>query len=84
MTLSTNANDSSSTTTTPVILRPQASEAEVDIANRPYSLSHPDSAHLRGEPDWVADLALHTAAKMQAELSRPLKFLVLYGSLRER
>jgi arsenic resistance protein ArsH len=36
------------------------------------------------EPDWVADLELDTVAALSATNDRPLRLLVLYGSLRER
>ncbi|BGP19615.1 hypothetical protein JCM10213_008317 [Rhodosporidiobolus nylandii] len=54
--------------------------ADVDSLYRPF-LATKNAAD---EPDWVDALELDTAKRVASEFGRPLKVLVLYGSLRER
>ncbi|GAA6029627.1 hypothetical protein JCM8097_000970 [Rhodosporidiobolus ruineniae] len=55
-------------------------KSEVERLYRPFlhTKNAPD------EPDWIGSLELDTAKATAAQFGRPIKVLVLYGSLRER
>ena len=67
----------SSLPTTPSALA-SMSLAEVRLAYRPYH------APPTQEADWTSKLELDTVTTLHSTLPRPIKLLVLYGSLRQR
>ncbi|GAA5824669.1 hypothetical protein JCM11251_005295 [Rhodosporidiobolus azoricus] len=55
-------------------------KADIDVLYRPFLITKNGP----NEPDWVEGLELDGAKEMASKFGRPIKVLILYGSLRER